>query len=311
MHKDPRPLIAAIGGASIDYKFTLFAPLSKETSNPVAKGISQGGVIRNVAENIARLGGKVQLYTLIGDDAEGDIIVDYNKDYMDMSEVNIIEGETTANYIALVKEDGNLVYGLAAMEIFEQLNEEFITSHLPCLEKAEYIVADMNLTLDAFYALINFAKTKSKRLIIIGVSGPKMARLPKNLDGIYLIITNRDEGEAYFNLSEGSDPLELAKAYQQAGATNAVVTNGANPTAYVSEEAEGLVPAKKVENIIDVTGAGDSFSGATIYALSRGWELGEAIIFGSANAAGTLKSPLSVRDDLSYEQLLKEYNQLK
>lgn len=62
--------------------------------------------------------------------------------------------------------------------------------------------------------------------------------------------------------------------------------------------------------IVDVTGAGDAFSSAVIYAWLEGKSLLEIAKVGSINAAKTLLSPYTVRHDLSAEQLQKEMEEL-
>ena len=60
-----------IGGSNIDYIATSKDKLIKKVSNIGTVSISFGGVMRNIAENLARLGNKIDFLTAIGDDANG------------------------------------------------------------------------------------------------------------------------------------------------------------------------------------------------------------------------------------------------
>jgi sugar/nucleoside kinase (ribokinase family) len=64
-------MIACIGGAHLDRHGVLHGPLVLGTSNPGAVHVAMGGVARNVAENLARLGERVTLVSRVGDDLAG------------------------------------------------------------------------------------------------------------------------------------------------------------------------------------------------------------------------------------------------
>lgn len=55
--KETNPIIC-IGGANLDRKFYAKFDITSETSNPVKSSTSVGGVARNIAENLGRLGKK-------------------------------------------------------------------------------------------------------------------------------------------------------------------------------------------------------------------------------------------------------------
>ena len=63
--------IACIGGAHIDRHAVLKGRVIAGTSNPGSITTSFGGVARNVAENLARLGCNVSMVSRVGDDAFG------------------------------------------------------------------------------------------------------------------------------------------------------------------------------------------------------------------------------------------------
>ena len=68
-------MIAVIGGANMDVKAKAFAPLMPAVSNPGQLELRPGGVARNIAENLARLGVPVSLLSRIGRDALGDAVL--------------------------------------------------------------------------------------------------------------------------------------------------------------------------------------------------------------------------------------------
>jgi len=63
--------VVVIGGANIDHKSQTLTRPEFGTSNPGRSRTSAGGVGRNVAENLARLGVRTVLVSAIGNDAAG------------------------------------------------------------------------------------------------------------------------------------------------------------------------------------------------------------------------------------------------
>ncbi|MCA3574619.1 MAG: carbohydrate kinase, partial [Aestuariivirga sp.] len=60
--------VIVIGGANVDIKGRSSGPFVQGTSNPGEVTVSAGGVGRNIAENLSRLGVSVSLFTALGDD---------------------------------------------------------------------------------------------------------------------------------------------------------------------------------------------------------------------------------------------------
>ena len=82
-----------IGGSNIDYIATSKDKLIKKVSNIGTVSISFGGVMRNIAENLARLGNKIDFLTAIGDDANGKAM----KDDLESLGINVIVITYTIN----------------------------------------------------------------------------------------------------------------------------------------------------------------------------------------------------------------------
>jgi sugar/nucleoside kinase (ribokinase family) len=171
----------------------------------------------------------------------------------------------------------------------------------------KWIISDMNISVDAMEALLDFSNEENKLLAIVGVSGPKMKNLPKVLKGLELIIVNVDETQAYFN-TDSTDLTKLADLWYDKGIKNVVVTAGSKGCIYRNSKEHNLYKAFSVkkELIKDVTGAGDAFSAAVIYGLVNGKSLKESVSYGTASASLTIQSDKSVYPDLSIRKIIKE-----
>ena len=73
------PYILTIGGTNVDIQGKSHTNVVRYDSNPGMIGISFGGVGKNIAENISRLGISSKLITALGDDLYGNDIMEYLK----------------------------------------------------------------------------------------------------------------------------------------------------------------------------------------------------------------------------------------
>ena len=74
------PFVAVIGGANIDIHGKSNDTLQERDSNPGQVHTSAGGVARNIAENLARLGVDCRLITAVGKDHHGQMLLRLARD---------------------------------------------------------------------------------------------------------------------------------------------------------------------------------------------------------------------------------------
>src|SRR4051794_37969875 len=119
------PKIMCVGGATIDIKARTLEPAVLRSSNPVKSMTTWGGVARNIAENLARLEFPVSLISRVGNDVEGDSIVNrLNLFQIDSSGVSRSARFPTAKYTALLEPDGEMIVAMADMGIYDELTPE-------------------------------------------------------------------------------------------------------------------------------------------------------------------------------------------
>lgn len=300
--------ILCIGACHIDYKFIAEDDIVLETSNPIKSLHNYGGVIRNVAENLSLLKVNVSLMSLVGNDFMGkQLVIDTGK-IMNVDFIKKSDEHATGQYYAVVNVNGNVDVAYADMTIYDLMVKEWILERLGNYKDFDWIVADMNVQKSGLEALISLNKVSENKLAIIGVSGPKMKYLPKDLDGVDLIICNKDETMTYFNTQE-TDLEYLCSLWLAKGVQEVVVTSGKDDVFYASNNYG--IRSKKVmqidsNKIKDVTGAGDSFSGGVLFGLVNEYSLDDSVLFGLANASRTIQVEDSVRRDLTNKILIEE-----
>jgi pseudouridine kinase len=299
-----RPGVVCAGGAVVDRHLQLLAPAVPATSNPAVGSISAGGVARNVAENLALLGVPVRLVSRVGDDDAGAMLLGRLRQRgVDVGPVDVAAVATTAQYVAVLSPDGELVLGVAAMEVLDSITAAELEAAWP--RPGEWLFLDCNLPAPVLAAVLARARELHTPVAVDAVSTPKVVRLD-GLAGVRVLFCNLDEGAAlaawlgiaHPSSADPADPAGLAGALVGAGAEAVVLTLG--PAGALIADAAGAraVPAAPAD-VVDVTGAGDALVATTLARLVTGAALDDAVRAGTLAAALTVAVRASVREDLA------------
>jgi pseudouridine kinase len=291
--------ITCMGGATIDRKYYARNEVVLGTSNPAEGSRSFGGVARNVAENLARLGVATSLITILGDDESGRAIQRHMRDLaVDMSQVVVTGEKPTAEYAALLGPGSDLVLGIADMDILDLLTVSHVERIWSHLASTSWLFADCNLPGDVIATLIARKHSARFRLAVDAVSALKVTRLPQDLTGIDLLFLNRDEAEALLDPHSFTAPEEAALALQARGASEVILTLGSQ--GFVVATPDNVTRMRSVPaNPIDVTGAGDGMIAGTLSRVLVGEPLSDAAQVGALLATITTESRATVHPDLS------------
>lgn len=280
---DRRPVVC-IGAANLDRKLRSHALLAMGTSNPATQTESFGGVARNIAENLARLGTPAALLTAIGGDSAGAALLAHAETLgIDTRGALRLENISSGTYTALLDQNGEMVVALADMALYDRIDPAFVAARQARIAAAALLVADLNLPLDTVEALVAQARRAEVPLVLVAVSEPKMARLPQDLSGVRLLILNAGELAARVGRPlDGDAALEAAMREVQAqGVRDLVVTRGAQgvlvTTGTTTGGTTGGATGGAIErlqappaDVVDVTGAGDAFAAGVCWSLVQG-----------------------------------------
>ena len=265
--------IACIGAANLDRKLRSLATLTMGTSNPARQDESFGGVARNIAENLARLGAPVALTTVIGDDASGRALLAHAHAIgIDTSASVTLPATCSGTYTAVLDEHGDMLVALADMGLYEALTPALLAEQNAHRTPAALTVADLNLPIDTVATLLQEAALGATPLVIVAVSQPKMARLPQDLRGLRLLILNHGELETRIGapIRADADFAAACATVQAQGATDVIVTRGAGGLFYTLPGGGVAQMAALGASVVDVTGAGDAFAAAVCWSLFDG-----------------------------------------
>jgi len=275
--------VVVVGGANVDVKARTAAALVSGTSNPGTVVRTPGGVGRNVAENLARLGSRVALVSVIGSDPDGDWLVEETA-AAGVDVTPVLRGGQTGRYVAVLDANGELVAGVSDMAATDAVVPEVLDHDL--LRSAALVVVDGNVpapTVDAVLAL-------GVRVVIDPVSVAKAGRISPLLSGmrsVFAITPNEDELAALGSVAD----------LHARGVEVVWVRRGAAGSLLSTPDGEVLLAAPAVSPV-DVTGAGDAMLAAFCHSLLEGASLTDAAAYGHDAAAHTVASPHTVVPDL-------------
>lgn len=300
MNRAAAPIVC-IGGLNVDRKLRLLSVPLPHSSNPCTAHETPGGVVRNVAENLARLGLPVALVATVGDDAGAQrLLAEAERAGIDTRAVVRRAHQASDSYTAVLAADGSLVLGLAAMPLVEGLGAAALADSRALRAGAALVVADGNLPPDAWPLLLADARADGIPLVGIAVSEAKMARLPQDLRGLHLLVLNAGE-----LATVAPEPQQAFDALHARGVGGVLMTRGADGV-WLSTPGRSPRhwPATPV-SVVDVTGAGDALSaGVCASLLRRPDDFDAAARLGLALAALTLQTEHSVHPHLGPDFLM-------
>ena len=293
--------VIVIGGANVDIKGRASGSYLPRTSNPGRVTLSPGGVGRNIAENLARLGVEVSLITALGDDPNAALLRNACVAAgVDLSLAQVT-AEPTGTYLAVLDESGELVSAISDMRAIERLTPDHLDGLRDRLARADMLVADCNLSVASLSWLSRFASRETVRLLIEPVSVPKARKLLDVPKPVFAITPNAQQVAAL----AGAEGMEGIARLHAAGFSNIVMHRGAEGALASDGRGAVSVPAVPVPSISDVTGAGDAAVAGLVFGLLDDKSLAGAARLGQCAAAVKLGSAQSVATGLSRDSLLR------
>jgi sulfofructose kinase len=270
--------IVCIGHAALDriYRIEAFPP--RPTKVRALEHIEVGGgMAANAAVAIARLGGKAELWSRVGDDAAAQAIrAGLRAEHVDVRYVQAFEGMRSSTSAIVVDDGGErLIVGQ------RDAGMPSGTSWLPLerVKAADAVLGDIRW-LEGVRTVFGRARKDGVPTVLDADLGAReaLADLLRLTD--YAILSE----PALREFAPGSSDAERLEHILALGPGHAGVTLG--PAGYLWREREGggQVPAFSV-SVTDTTGAGDAFHGAFALMLAEGRPVAESARLAAAAAA--------------------------
>lgn len=316
LEKFPEKRIAVIGDIMLDsYIYGTVERVSPEAPVPIVKEereeYSLGGAA-NVAANITSLNGNVFLFGYIGEDKEGELLI--NK--LEEKNINHVLFPFLKKTTKKTRLIGNNQQQIARIdrecytEVPEDTEEKLVKEIMD--KKPDVIIVS------------DYAKGCVTKTLLLKIknSNPGVKIIvdprPQNKEkyhGVYLITPNLKEAREISGLEKVED---VGKSLQEKYNCNILITKGKDGMSLFENEKIINIPAKAKE-VYDITGAGDTVVAVIALGLTSGLSLEEStflanhaagIVVGKAGTASVSKNELRQAVELEHSKI-KDLNELK
>ena len=272
--------------------------------------MTPGGDAVNEAVTCASLGLRTAIFSYVGSDNGGRVIIDaLNARNVDTSGIEIFEDSTTQTAVPLIDSTGqrHFLFNSGCSPQYTGLNIDF----------TPYYQAKV-MTVGSFYVAKKF-DTEGAPVLLKNAKGHGMITITDTcsdtmglglehiapcLPYIDYFVPSLEEAEL---LTGKKDYAEIAKVFMDMGAKNVVLKLGADGSYIHTSEESCIVPAFNDIKVIDTTGCGDNFIAGFSYGIYHDFSLRECAQFASAVAGinagfvggcGGLKSISEVKEFL-------------
>ena len=286
--------VYGFGSVAVDFRIVT-ADFGKDyTQKLLAKETFSlpGGATSNALTQVARLGGKAVSLCKLGEDNVGDKIVDaLTKENIDCSK--IIRDKLVLspfNVAVYAGENKRRVGGFLLPNALKEITKEDVDFFTENFKKGDYLLTEIGeIPLDIILYICKKAKEKGVKVVLdvdldpITQCGSTKDLVDEIFKTVSILIPNRDSLVSIF---PDMDEIEMAKKLKEIYNVLTVITMGSFGTCYAIPGHDEVYVQKAFKiNAVDTIGAGDSFHGSLVYALSLNKPIENAVIFASKCAA--------------------------
>jgi len=264
----PMKKINILGMANEDLFVRSDIPLTYRDSLPGSVTSRHGGVGRNIAETLGRLGVNPAFFSALSSRDIGKSI----REHLESLNVTVHHAEAakTSRYVAFLDDTGDLHIGVNDMKDVENaLSVDYIESISDIIFMCDFLLLDANAAETVLGHVIAMAKDKGVPLLIDGTSKTKVRRLIPFLPDIHSLKLNMHEAEALLDrtLTDMNAVQGAAQKIQTMGPQHVYVTAGKDGAVHASEKNVSVMHPPMMDAAINTTGAGDAFLAGIAYAL--------------------------------------------
>lgn len=243
-----------------------------------------GGKGCNQAVAASRLGNKVKMIGCVGDDSFGNEILNHlKKDGVNVESIKKVDNISTGiATIFKMKYDNSIIVIPAANNY---CSKELIDENIDVIKNADILITQLEIPIETVEYVLKIAKENGVKTIL----NPAPAREISNdiLKNVDFITPNETEFEIILKKElKDTNELEEAMIYWQNEnkCTKLIVTRGKDGSSYVEDNKVKTISTIKVD-VIDTTGAGDTFNGALAHGISNELLINDAITFAGIAAS--------------------------
>lgn len=310
MSSEKEPYILVFGASIYDIFGFTDDNYRTHDSNPGRVRVSFGGVCRNIAENMARIGVNTKFISVLGDDEKGKALLEHAKKIpLDMRDTIVMEGESTPTYMAVIDHYGEMVSAIVDMKITDKVTEALVDEKASIIRNAEYMIVDCDNPAIVEHIVKNYGM--DTKLILDPVSAAKVEKIKSLLGKFYTIKPNRHEAEVLcgFPIKSHEDVRKAGAYFKSLGVEHVFISLDCEGMYYNNGQEEGIVNTEHA-SVVNVTGAGDSCVAGLGYGYMNGLSIRDMLKHAIAMSTITISHEETIHPDMCYELVKKNVEEL-
>lgn len=267
--------IVVIGSINVDLVFTSDKrPQAGETVMGKTFSLIPGGKGANQAVAASKLGADTYMIACVGNDSNGEFsLKNLNDMGVNTRGVKIVDEVPTGLANIIVADNDNSIIVIPGANY--AIGKDLIDENKNLILLAGMVLLQLEIPMEVVEYVVDICFENKVRVL---VNPAPAAPLKKSLiDRATYITPNEHELKLIF---DNLDTDEVLKKYPN----KLIVTMGSKGVKYHDGKEIRVIPSNKVD-VVDTTGAGDTFCGALAAALVRGDSIRDAIIFANKAAA--------------------------
>lgn len=299
-----------IGGANMDIFGFPEKELVPSVSNPGRVETSCGGVGRNIAENIARLGAPVSLVAAVGVDSNGEYLLKQCQAAgVDVGRIIRSDKHPTSTYIALQNGSGDMAWAVSQMDITRELSVEKLSNEESWIENGSLLVLDANIPEVTLRWILD--RFRELPIWVDPVSLEKAKRLKGLLGGIHAIKPNRQEAALISGIPADDEDGVLAnwEWFMKAGVNELWLSLGKEGLFFGNAQ-RGVFARIELGGMVNANGAGDAMMAGAVFGSLNGYSDEDRIRIALAAAAATCRTASTIDMMLSEKNLKTLMNEV-
>ena len=258
-----------------------------------------GGVSRNVAEDIANMELCPTYVSVVDDTGMGDDVINKLKKHKVNTDYIVRTPDGLGTWLAIFNNEGDVVASISKRPDLSKIKEVLDRYGDKIISESDSVVVEIDMDVDILKTIFALCEKYDKKIFAV-VSNMSIAMERRDLlSKVSCVVCNNQEAgllfsEEYEDISPEELEDKIVEKIRQANIDTMVVTMGERGAVYASKDGEhGFCPPQKVD-VIDTTGAGDSFFAGVAVGLTYGKTLSESCSIGTRLASAVIATKESV-----------------
>lgn len=272
--------IAVVGSINTDMTVTAERiPLKGETLMGDSISYIPGGKGANQAVAMAKLGAEVEMFGCVGDDSNGQKMLDNLKSVgVETGHIQILSSVPTGIAMITVGDNDNTIIVVPGAN--GKVDRTYVDGIKDALTAYDMVVLQHEIPLDTVHYIVDFCAEHS---IPVVLNPAPAAGVPMEIIEKVTYVTP-NEHEAVLIFGDELTTEELLKKYPE----KLVITQGSKGVSTCLKSGEVLTVPARPAQVVDTTGAGDTLNGAFCVQIAGGADMESALIY--ANTAASLST---------------------